>query len=67
MMHLKNSKLHRVTENKEFDREGFVEELVDVMHYLLEIFLLSGVSADEMHDAFVKKGQVNVQRILNNY
>lgn len=64
---LKNSKNHRVTDIKEFDRESYKEELVDALHYFLGIVIYSGISADELHEAFMKKGAINVQRVKNGY
>ena len=64
---LRNSKDHRATNVGGFDREHYVEELVDCLHYFFEITLLSGVSADELYDAFMKKGQINCDRINNGY
>jgi len=64
---LKNSKDHRATEVDEFNRDHYVEELVDALHYFFEIAILSGVSLDELHDAYLKKGNVNIDRIKNGY
>ena len=64
---LKNSKDHRATEVKEFDRDGYVEELVDALHYFFEIAILSGVSMDELFDAYIQKGNINIDRIENGY
>ena len=64
---LKNSKDHRATDVREFDREGYVEELCDALHYFFEIAILSGVSADELYDAYVKKGNVNFDRVEKGY
>lgn len=64
---LKNSKDHRVTDVTEFDRDSYVEELVDALHYFFEIAILSGVSLDELHRAYMKKGQVNIERIEGGY
>lgn len=64
---LKNSKTHRVTEVKEFDRESYKEELVDALHYFLGIIIYSGISVDELHEAFMKKGEINVNRLLGGY
>jgi hypothetical protein len=64
---LKNSKDHRATDVKEFDREHYVEELVDALHYFFEIAILSGITLDELHDSYMKKGETNVNRIKNGY
>jgi hypothetical protein len=65
--HLKNSKTHRATEIDSFEREAYVEELSDAMHYLFEIAIASGISANEMYNAYMKKGEINTKRILTGY
>jgi len=64
---LKNSKDHRATDVKDFDREGYVEELADALHYFFEIAILSGISMDELMEAYIKKGLKNIHRIENGY
>ena len=64
---LKNSKDHRATELSEFDKEHYVEELVDTLHYFFEIVISSGISVDELYEAYIKKGKVNIERIENGY
>lgn len=64
---LKNSKTHRVTEIAEFDRESYKEELCDALHYFMGIVIYSGISCDELYEAFMNKGEINVDRVRNNY
>lgn len=64
--HLKN-KDHRATHIKDIDREAYVEELVDALHFFFEIVIASGISVDELYDAYIKKGETNVQRINGDY
>jgi predicted house-cleaning noncanonical NTP pyrophosphatase (MazG superfamily) len=64
---LKNSKDHRVTDVVEFDRDSYVEELADALHYFFEIAILSGVSLEELREVYVKKGEINIERIENGY
>lgn len=64
---LKNSKDHRATNVTEFDREKFIEELSDAHHFLIEIYLLCGISHDEMYNAFMKKSTINFMRITEGY
>jgi dimeric dUTPase (all-alpha-NTP-PPase superfamily) len=64
---LKNSKNHRVTEITEFDRESYKEELVDALHYFFGIVIYSGITAEELHEAFMKKGEINIQRVKSGY
>ena len=65
--HLKNSKGHRATEITDIDREAYIEELVDSLHFFFEIVILSGISIDEMYEAYMNKGDVNVDRIVGGY
>jgi predicted house-cleaning noncanonical NTP pyrophosphatase (MazG superfamily) len=67
IQHLKNSKQHRVTEIKEFDREKYVEELVDHLHFFIELCVVSSVSVQELCDAYFKKGEVNISRVNAGY
>ena len=64
---LKNSKSHRATQVQGFAREEFKEELSDVLHYFVEICVLSGITLEELFESYMKKGQVNEQRILSGY
>lgn len=64
---LMNSKDHRATEIKDFNREAYIEELVDALHYFFEIAILSGVTCEELSDAYLKKGEINVSRIESGY
>lgn len=67
IQHLKNSKQHRVTEIKEFDREKYIEELVDHLHFFIELCVVSSVSVQELCDAYFKKGEVNISRVNAGY
>jgi hypothetical protein len=64
---LKNRKEHRATEIAELDREKLLEELVDAFHFFAELLILMGVTPDEFFDAFMRKGQINVERINGDY
>lgn len=64
---LKNSKNHRKTEIKEFDRAEFVEEIVDAQKFILEMLILAGVSREEFYEKFQEKTHINNERILGNY
>lgn len=64
---LRNSKPHRSTDVSNFDREGFLEELADALHYLIEVFIFAGLTPSDVHDAFMRKSTVNFCRIRNGY
>lgn len=65
--HLKNSKTHRATDLPDFDRESYKEELCDALHYFFGILVYSGITADEIFDAYMRKGKINFQRITSGY
>jgi NTP pyrophosphatase (non-canonical NTP hydrolase) len=65
--HLKNAKSHRATDIPEVDREAYKEELVDALHLYFELVIASGISLDELFQAYMAKGRVNVDRIKNGY
>ena len=64
---LRNSKSHRKTDVSEFDREAFLEELADVLHYLIEVMIVAGISPKEIYEAYMKKGTRNFARLLGGY
>lgn len=64
---LRNSKQHRETNIAEFDRENFVEEIVDCMKFLLEVLLLVGVTPTELNNAHDEKDAVCHQRLDTKY
>lgn len=65
--HLKNAKMHRQTELTDFDREEFLEEIVDALHYVLEIMVLVGVGPKELYTAYAVKNAENHDRISRGY
>tara|TARA_S200000501_G_C20426211_1_gene570213 strand:- start:54 stop:440 length:387 start_codon:yes stop_codon:yes gene_type:complete len=67
LQHLKNWKPHKKTEVDEFDREEFLEEIVDAFNYFLSLLVLTGVTADELFDAYRKKDEVIHDRLNTGY
>ncbi len=65
--HLKNAKSHRATLVPEVDRESYKEELVDALHLYIELVIASGISLEELVEAYMKKGAINEQRIKGGY
>lgn len=65
--HLKNAKSHRATEIPDVDREAYLEELVDALHLYFELVIASGITLDELTQAYLKKGDVNFERIKGGY
>tara|TARA_B100001123_G_scaffold342540_1_gene388685 strand:+ start:7634 stop:7999 length:366 start_codon:yes stop_codon:yes gene_type:complete len=67
LQHLKNWKPHRDTEVREFDKEEFIEEIVDAFNYFLSVLVLTGVSAADLHNAYLKKDSIIHDRLENGY
>lgn len=67
LQHLKNWKPHKKTEVDEFDREEFLEEIVDAFNYFLSLLVLTGVTADELFEAYCKKDEVIHNRLNTGY
>jgi len=67
LQHLKNWKPHKNTENREFDRDEFLEEIVDAFNYFLSLLVLTGVGADELFDAYVRKNDIIHERLRTGY
>lgn len=65
--HLKKAKEHRNVETDPLDREAFLEEMVDALHFYVETLVLMGVSADDLHDAYCRKNQINFDRIASEF
>jgi len=49
------------------DRDAFVKELVDLLHFWVNLLLLAGASADEVYSRYMKKADVNATRQLEEY
>lgn len=49
------------------DRDAYVKELIDALHFLLNLFLVGGASPDEVFDRYVEKNQVNHDRQNRGY
>ena len=67
LQHLKNWKPHKKTESLEFDRDEFLEEIVDAFNYFLSLLVLTGVTSDELFDAYCKKDNVIHERLKTGY
>ena len=67
LQHLKNWKPHRDTELPEFDREEFLEEVVDAFNYFFSVLILVDVSAHELFTAYCKKDKKIHRRLGSGY
>jgi len=65
LLHLKNWKDHREETYgvPEFDREEFLEEMIDAFNYFLAIIVLAGVDHEDFFDAYVRKHGIITDRL----
>jgi len=67
LQHLKNWKPHRTTEIQDFNKDEFLEEVVDAFNYFLSVLVLVDVDEDDFHEAYLKKDKIIRERISNGY
>ena len=67
LQHLKNWKPHRSTQVTEFNREEFLEEIVDAFNYFFSVLVLVGVSEDDLFQAYKKKDKIIRERVESGY
>lgn len=52
---------------KDISREDLLEELADAFHFYINLCLAWGFSADELHEAYLKKDEEIYRRIDGDY
>lgn len=50
-----------------FQLENFKMELMDIFHFLVNLMLFAGMSADTVYEYFKEKNQINILRHKNGY
>jgi dimeric dUTPase (all-alpha-NTP-PPase superfamily) len=55
------------SKNVSGDNEKFKDELVDALHFFLNLMLVSGMTADELFTRYLRKNNVNHGRIDDGY
>ena len=53
--------------HQEFNVKEFRMELIDVFHFLINLFLLSGMNSRQVINLFKNKNKINVRRQQNGY
>jgi len=52
---------------QEFDKQNARVEIVDLFHFLISLAQVMGMSAEDIHEAYLKKNQVNHDRQESGY
>lgn len=50
-----------------FDKQNAKVEIVDLFHFLISLAQVMGMSAEDIHEAYLKKNQVNHDRQESGY
>lgn len=64
---LSDSKDHRNSMSNDFDKDKFLEEMSDALHYYVEVCALVGITSEELFKAYMKKSTINFWRISSGY
>jgi hypothetical protein len=67
LQHLKNWKPHKLTEEKEFNKEEFLEEIVDAFNYFMALLIVVDVDHDKLFEAYIKKDKKIRKRLDEGY
>jgi hypothetical protein len=67
LQHLKNWKTHKQKGDNAFDREEFLEEMVDAFNYFFAMLVMLGVTPDEFFDAYISKNKKIHDRLTGKY
>ena len=62
LLHLKNWKSHREG-TAEFNKDEFLEEMIDAFNYYLAILVMSGVDSNQFLEAFKSKHNIIMDRL----
>ena len=49
------------------DKEEFRKELIDLLHFVVNMFLAAGMTPQDIHEAFKKKHKENMRRQREGY
>lgn len=63
---LKN-RMHRLTDDRNIDFNHYKEELGDAFAYFMELCILSGITAEDLHNEYVRKNQIVTERLEKGY
>lgn len=63
---LKN-RMHRLTDDRSYDREHYKEELGDAFAYFIEVLIFSDISPQELFDEYCRKNAIVKERLERGY
>jgi hypothetical protein len=67
LQHLKNWKPHRVTDISGFDRDKFLEEMVDAFNYFFSLLIMTGFDDTDLFKEYCRKDKIIHNRLEEGY
>ena len=67
LQHLKNWKPHKLTEEKEFNKEEFLEEIVDAFNYFFALLVIVDCDENKLFEAYKRKDEIIRKRLDDGY
>ena len=67
LQHLKNWKPHKLTEEKEFNKEEFLEEIVDAFNYFFALLVIVDCDEEKLFKAYKRKDEIIRKRLDDGY
>ena len=67
LQHLKNWKTHKKKGDSTFDREEFLEEMVDAFNYFMALLIIVDVDEEKLFKAYLKKDEKIRKRLDEGY
>jgi dimeric dUTPase (all-alpha-NTP-PPase superfamily) len=52
---------------QQFNEENFKEEIIDLIHFVMSLAIVSGMDSDEIFDRYIKKNKKNHKRQEDGY
>lgn len=53
--------------NQSFNSDKYKEELVDALHFLVNLFIAEGMTDKDIYDIYTRKNEENIERWKNGY
>jgi len=50
-----------------FNNKNFKKEIADIMHFVMNLVIISGMTAEEFYEQYMSKNKENVRRKENDY
>mgnify|MGYP003152002322 CR=1 FL=1 len=52
---------------QKFNNENFKDEIIDIIHFVMNLCIISGMDSDEIYNRYIGKQQKNIERQRDGY